>query len=342
MGVDPQGDGRAGGHSDLDGLVATDDAWVAAGHDASPSHPTTIWRSPDGFRWEAVPVPDPHGTVTAMAVHGDEVVAVGDTSETGDRFVWRSGDAGRTWDEVARDPSLFGSPDPRTGRPDVGSLLWSDGTWVAGGGADDGLRGLWRSRDLRTWAPVPLRGRAGSATVVAGRAGRLAAYWADVRWTAPTADAWRVEPEPLGLPADLYVGDVAAGEELAVGDHWSVHGLPTPLLRSGDGGTTWRVDPTFQEAFPGALAQRVTVTGGWTIAMGFTDAASRPRRLGLPRRPELGGPPGRAAGIAGRRARPGGGDGRRAHGDRRHRARARPVLRAAGVTRYGSRPGRGA
>jgi hypothetical protein len=272
----PKESAGLGEHSDLDGLVVTDDAWVAAGQDATPAHSTMIWRSTDGFGWEAVPVPDPAVDLTALAAHGDEVVAVGAARGTGERLVWRSGDGGRTWREVVRDAELFGRPDPKTGRPNVGSLLWSEGTWFAGGGADHGWQGLWRSRDLRRWTDVPMRRSAGSVTVLPGHDGRLAAYWVDARWTAATADGWPEEPEPLALPADLYLAEVAPGEAVAVGDRWSVHGQPTPLLRSADGGATWRIDPTFLDAFPGALAQHVTTTGSRTIAMGFTDAASQP------------------------------------------------------------------
>lgn len=115
------------------------------------------WRSEDGSRWDPVtlaPVEGTSATIAAVVATPSSVVAVGriGIGPQADPAVWRSTDAGRTWDP----PTRLATPDGLDGAEAV-AVTAGPGGVVAGGGPVDGVAGgplLWRSDDGRSWERV--------------------------------------------------------------------------------------------------------------------------------------------------------------------------------------------
>ena len=238
----------------------------------------TIWWSGDGFHWAAAREPATSGSITAIATHGNEALAVGRLGGFGNStFVWRSSDGGRSWSTAASAANTFGAPVPTEGRPDVAGLLFYRGSWIAYGGGSDGYEAIWTSRDGSTWTQVLKTTFAGAATVVPDTNRGLFAYWFTLGWFSSDGTHW-AEPERLSIPDRLYLGDgsVAAGVSLAAGQSIDRYDVPTPLLRSGDQGRTWVEDPTFLRSFPTASVLTIVRAGTLWIATGTSGSPNHP------------------------------------------------------------------
>lgn len=229
----------------------------------------SVWRSSDGVHWRPTTTPRRAGVVNAVAMHGDDGVAVGGTGRGLSSFVWTTTDGGRTWQESAGGDDVFGAPASEMGRPFVAGVTFHAGRWVAYGAGSRGYTAVWVSRDGERWTQTldDDAGGSGSVTVVAGtEPGTLFAYGGGATtWTSPDGVDWeRVSSE---LPTGAYLLSVAPRATAALGDSFDVHGQPTPLLRSTDAGRTWTVDDSLLTAFPDAHGGAVTrAAGRWVVA----------------------------------------------------------------------------
>ncbi len=234
----------------------------------------TIWRSDDGLRWTESSHPTTPGSVTAIAIDGEAGLAAGGTGRGGESdFVWRSDDGGASWTKVASGSGVFGTPAPEMGRPNVSGLLRHGGWWVASGGRSDGYAAIWLSRDGTRWRQVLGPNQAGAASIVEGRAGSLLASWVTTAWFTRDPTRWGA-PQAVSVPDRSYVSSVARGAAAAVGDNLDRHGLPTPLLRSTDGGRTWSEDERFLATFGDARVASINRAGGLWIAAGASGTPS--------------------------------------------------------------------
>ncbi len=249
------------------GATPGDEGWVAA-----------IWRSDDGLHWQRVEHPDVDGDVHAIAVADGVALAVGsDGGRLGggaSTFVWRSEDDGRSWSEVAHGSDLFGPAAPEMGRPFVDGLLHQDGWWIAHGGAADGYAGIWVSRDGRRWRQTLGDDQAGGATIVAGAERELFAYWSRRGWFTSDPTSWG-DPVDLLTPETYFASYVAEGATLAVGTSVETH-ADTVLMRSADGGRTWRTDRSFARQAPEAWLWTVDRAGQKWIVAGASGEPNRP------------------------------------------------------------------
>lgn len=261
-------------------LVSTGRAFLVGGmrqSSAAPRGVASIWRSTDGLRWVPAVVPATTGLVSAVAVRGNEALAIGGSGVGVSSFVWHSSDDGRTWQVVVDRPDVFGRPVPVEGRPFVAGLLSARGGWVASGGGPDGHEAIWTSRDGRAWRQVLHTTTGGAATVVPGGGGGLFAYWSSVGWFSRNASQWS-QPHALRVPGRLFLGDgsVAAGASLAAGHSQDQHGTPTPLLRSRDQGRSWVTDDSFLGRFPSAVITTIVTVGGLRVATGTSGTPNHP------------------------------------------------------------------
>ena len=151
------------------------------------------------------------------------------------------------------------------GRPNVSGLIRHGGWWVASGGRSDGYAAIWVSRDGARWRQVLGPNQAGAASIVQGRAGSLLASWVTTAWFTRDPTRWGA-PQAVSVPDRSYVSSVAHGATAAVGDNLDRHGLPTPLLRSTDGGRTWSEDAHFLATFGDARVASINRAGGLWIA----------------------------------------------------------------------------
>lgn len=253
---------------------------LAGARQAADGGGPAIWRSDDGLHWVEVERPSPSGVVNAITLAGGVAVAVGSDGADGNSaatsFVWRSEDGGRTWTEIARGSDLFGPPAPQMGRPFVSGLLHRDDRWVAYGGASNGYAGIWVSRDGKRWEQTLSSDTAGSVErIVEGSDGDLFAYWSLVGWYASDPSSWG-EPTSLSAPSRVYPSSVAPGADLAVGSNIDRHGVPTPLLRSGDGGRSWTSDDSFLAQFPDAWVWSIDRAAGLWVGAGTSGEPNHP------------------------------------------------------------------
>jgi hypothetical protein len=246
------------------------DATTALVSGTLPNVGVVIWRTDDGLRWTRTEHPSAKvGGVRAIAMHDGAALAIGGGGVSAEAFVWRSDDGGRHWRQVAHGNALFGAPVPNS-RPVafVSGLLWRDGYWIAYGGAASGGEGIWISRDGRQWNLVLDSRSTGSIDGILDTADRgLMAYGAGYAWFTDDPTSWG-DRVPLATPADTILGPVAAGAALGFAQRIDVHGQPTPLVRSADGGRTWRKDDSFLNSFPGAWVWNITRVGDRIIAVG--------------------------------------------------------------------------
>ncbi|MDH4148012.1 MAG: hypothetical protein OEY23_22880 [Acidimicrobiia bacterium] len=274
----PKAAAGIGEYASLAGLSSTGTAVLAVG--AAPDDDdwdAAIWRSADGVQWTRARHPASTGTVTAIGVGGDSLLAVGtegsDVDPASSWFVWRSSDDGRTWSSVAQAADLFGPPAPEMGRPFVDSLRWSEaGLWIAAGAAADGYAGVWTSSDGSRWTEVLPDNVAGSVDVVDTGSGFLA-YFLGSAWTSWVGQAWT--PVDLSLPESLKLREVAPGASMAIGVE-PVNGESTPLLRSDDTGRHWTLDRSFLEEHPGAVAHTIGHYDALWVLAGFSGEPNRP------------------------------------------------------------------
>ena len=265
-------------------LASNGDALLLAGErpTAGGSVRAAIWRSTDGVQWTASAHPPTTGTVTAVAVDGETALATGGTGRGGESdFVWRSDDGGASWTEVAGGKGVFGAPASEMGRPNVTGLLRHDGWWVASGGRSDGYAAIWVSRDGARWRQVLGPNEAGSASVVPGRAGSLLASWGRIAWFTRDVTRWGA-PQAVSVPGRSYVSSVARGATTAVAENLDRHAQPTPLLRSTDGGRTWREDTNFLATFADARVASINRAGGLWVgagASGTSDPSGAPNHV---------------------------------------------------------------
>ena len=207
--------------------------------------------------------------MTAVAVDGDTALATGGTGRSGESdFVWRSDDGGASWTTVASGSGVFGTPAPEMGRPNVSGLTSTrmDGG-LRPGGRSDGYAAIWVSRDGARWRQVLGPNVAGAASIVQGRAGSLLASWGTIAWFTRDATRWGA-PQTVSVPDRSYVSSVARGATTAVGENLDRHGLPTPLLRSTDGGRTWSEDEHFLATFADARVASINRAGGLWVGAG--------------------------------------------------------------------------
>jgi hypothetical protein len=138
------------GAASLGALTSDGTTLLLGGEQNSSGGPVTIWRSANGINWAESYHPAERGGVRAIGTHAGTALAIGGGDFT-KAFVWRSRDAGETWEEIARG-DVFGNPVPNN-RPgaSVSGLLWRAGWWIAYGGAADGYEGIWISRDGTRW-----------------------------------------------------------------------------------------------------------------------------------------------------------------------------------------------
>jgi hypothetical protein len=131
----------------FDGVVATESTFVAYGHVGPRS---TIWSSRDGRTWNSVDSfpTDPSTRVAAIAASASELVAVGSLKSR--PTSWSSSE-GQAW---------TAQPMPGT-RPNLMSIAWGDGGFVAGGSVEGSdpedvssvlrLATVWSSPDGIDW-----------------------------------------------------------------------------------------------------------------------------------------------------------------------------------------------
>ena len=244
------------------------------GIDASAT--ARVWFSTDGEHWHQATVPERNGRVVAIAVSPTgSVLAIGARdSRPGANvtsFVWRSDDDGATFREIAIGDGVFGDPAPVMGRPTVETLVWHSGGWLAGGGANTGLAGLWRSSDGVAWESLPVgSNRSGAMRLKINSDGALVGYGINERWTAATLGTSGAAPQSMMVPPGYVIVDVAPDGVTAVGDPVLVHGQPTPLLRSADNGVTWTIDGRFAVQYPDARARQITTVGSMLIGSGYS------------------------------------------------------------------------
>jgi hypothetical protein len=237
-----------------------------------------IWYSDDGATWTQAQSPSTTGEILAIAVAGDNALAVGTESRGSFSFVWRSADDGRHWTPVTRGTQLFGAPAPQMGRPFVTGLLSVNGTWLADGGGSDGYAAAWTSRDGTQWRPVldSVNARtAGSVDITTTAHGQLFGYWVTAGWYSANGTSWG-QPVTLSVPDRWFLATVAPGAGVAFGNNLDRPGLPTPLLRSHDDGHTWTIDPNFLARFPDATVLTVTRADGLWIATGWSGTPNHP------------------------------------------------------------------
>lgn len=168
------------GPADVTGLATVDSGVVAVGTLRTSDDPAqggfrpVAWHSADGERWTTVPLPTDGGTegsVQALVVTGDEVLAVGDVDRKG--IMWSSTDGGASWTIVERD----GIP-PTSSLSSIatqGEVLMASGMAPARDDGDgEGAQLLLRSTDGgRSWReaadpPPPNRGEVFAFPLFAG------------------------------------------------------------------------------------------------------------------------------------------------------------------------------
>lgn len=201
--------------------------------------------------------------LNAMASAGKSVVAVGSdtTSPTPRPLFLYSQDSGKTWSLGTVNASTTATVQRVTG---------GDGRWLASGGDETGTeRGLWTSADGATWTSVEPAGlaafkkgdyvhdiaRTASGFVAAGSTTRQDGTVGPAAWQSPDGRTWQ-RVDLRGLEAGAFKAVVARGDTV-VAVAQPVQGEGSRVVRSTDGGLTWKVTG-FQlpEALPrvGSLA----------------------------------------------------------------------------------------
>jgi hypothetical protein len=227
-----------------------------------------LWRSTDGVQWSRSSHPQGRGEMSAVAVHGDDALAIG--SKDASNVVWRSTDGGRTWDAVDGERDRFGPDASHMGRPFVSQLTWFDGWWVAAGGASDGYAAIWVSRDGATWRQALSSHEAGSVDLVPGADGNLLAYAFTSIWSTKDPTDWGA-PTQWSLPDGTYLGSVADGGEVALAFSFERHDAPTPLLRADTARQRFVEVPGLPAAAPKASAWTVRRVDDLWVVTGWSD-----------------------------------------------------------------------
>jgi hypothetical protein len=241
--------------SSLDAIAANEAVALLAGAvQTGGDWHVELWRTTDGMRWSRTEHPAGVGEIAAVALHGTDALAIG-SKGTGN-VVWRSNDAGRTWHVVEGERDRFGPDASQMGRPFVSQLMWSDGWWVAAGGASDGYAGVWVSRDGAEWRQTLSSHEAGSVNLVPGAHGTLLAYAFSSIWSTSDPTSWG-SPTQWSVPDRMYLGSVAGGGDVALGFSLDRHDQPTPLLRADASRRRFVVVPGLPAGAPNA--------SGWTI-----------------------------------------------------------------------------
>lgn len=132
-------------YTELSAITATDDAWVAAGHDFA-FNPTGEWdeeamspravvlTSPDGLIWERVDLERPTVSAIWSTVESDErIIALGGPT------IWVSADGGRTWDmEQRTDGEWLDAAPGNVGPVAVGRIGGDGAVWIGTWNEEDG------------------------------------------------------------------------------------------------------------------------------------------------------------------------------------------------------------
>jgi hypothetical protein len=261
-GTDPASIAVGGDTLLLGGARPAGAAWIPA-----------VWRSRDALHWSQARTPAANGRVSAIAIHGQTALAIGENA-TSVPFVWRSTDDGATWSVLASASDSFGAPQPAMGRPFIEGIMWARGSWIASGGASNGYAGVWVSRDGTHWGQTLPGNVAGSVSVVQDGEGGLFAYWTPFVWTTRDPRRWNPS-QPSSLPKGYALQAVATGLHVAIGQD-PVFNKPSPLLVSRDHGRTWSVEPDFPGQAPGATALAIVQSPGFTVVAGHSGSANRP------------------------------------------------------------------
>jgi hypothetical protein len=237
-----------------------------------------IFSSVDGLHWRETGRTKSSGEVTTLAMDGNVALAIGtDDNHLGaSTFIWRSDDAGRTWQTVARGNEIFGTPALQMGRPFLDDLVHFGGWWVASGGASDGYAGVWVSRNGARWRQVLATQSAGGLNLTQGPGRSLFAYsYADAGWQTTNPTKWG-SPISITTPDRFFLSSVAPGASAALAGNFDRHGVPTPLLRSTDEARTWKPDGHFLADFPDAWGWTITRADGRWIAAGASGVPNHP------------------------------------------------------------------
>lgn len=225
------------GDQEIRTIVATDDGFVAAGHDTSGNEvDAAVWVSPDGLDWHRVfdPALEGHGNqrIYSLAIGGHGIVAGGSNhvpNQFGlynlDARVWVSED-GTSWSFI--DDPIFGGP----GWQFINAVAVGPQGYVAAG--------------------TNILGRPGVDNDVAV-------------WVSPDGVAWtRVAEETFAIPRVQRVSAMVHGPEgfVAVGHDTAQAGNRIPAAWHSPDGTTWsQIDgPAFTE--PGHRWMNTVTTGG--------------------------------------------------------------------------------
>lgn len=275
--VVPKEPAGLGEGTSFDTIATTDDAILLGGAGMDGDEwAAAIWRSDDGLTWELAESPRQRGQVMAVAVDGDDALALG-TDGTGNgatSFTWSSDDGGRTWTDLRIDVTTLGPAAHEMGRPFATQLLYDDGWWVAAGGASDGYAAVWVSRDGATWEQTLASRDGGSLMIVRGDDGRLHAYGSSTVHHADDPTNWS-DAVRLSMPPQAYLTSVAPDAPLAVAWSHVRHLEPTPLLQSSASGATWTEVPSFLATAPDAWAWTVRQFGDLTVVAGAVDPPTR-------------------------------------------------------------------
>lgn len=156
--------------------------------------------------------------------------------------LYRTGDGGRSWSQVAQ-AQFYGNEHGRM----AGEVLVQDpasGALVAGSGGD----GVWRSTDRgRTWSQVGLTGiEVCDLDADPHRAGRLllqaqaARYWRDGKQIELRGGSWESLDGGLSWSALATAGPAEAMADAGTPGHWYGIAHYAELVRSRDGGRTWQ------------------------------------------------------------------------------------------------------
>ncbi len=207
-------EGTFGGSQEIYGLTAGGPGFVAVGTTGYvEGSAAAVWTSPDGIAWTRIPdtaetyTAGTRATMTAVAVAGSGLVAVGrDHHDDTDAAVWTSPD-GITWTRVPHDAAIFGGPDDQTME-----AVTPGGPGLVAVGQDGGGDGVgaavWTSPDGRAWTRIPAdldtfggseaRGMWGITTdgpelVAVGAVGSGSAIW-----TSPDGVVWVSVPQNQG------------------------------------------------------------------------------------------------------------------------------------------------
>jgi len=225
------------------GVAAIDESGDTAG----------IWTSIDGAAWEPAQVAQPSGTVAAVAIGRDRLVAVGTVFQGTSRpAAWTSVD-GRIWQALPAS-AFVGAQEREPGA--LADVAAGVGGFVAVGsevGAGGHRAAAWHSTDGLSWtrSPSDLGGDSAGA-VVPRDTGYVASGWSpgddgDARamfWSSPDGQTWTAAPDDSDLHGVASDPAIAATQQHLVAVGYPAHqwAVTDPLVWTSQDGVTWQRD----------------------------------------------------------------------------------------------------